>query len=84
MQLMHNAMRKLQVWNQLLVICLNTPPWPTWGQSMHSYDQAPRPPLLIKSPNKGDNRLKFQCINYLLEVAQYNSGDPQEFTRPPK
>ena len=29
MQLMHNAMCKLQVWNQLLVICLNTPPRPT-------------------------------------------------------
>jgi len=33
MQLMHNAMRKLQVWNQLLLVCLNTPPRPTWGQS---------------------------------------------------
>jgi hypothetical protein len=45
MQLLHNAMRNLQVWNQLLVICLNTPPRPTWGRSMHFYDQAPRPPL---------------------------------------
>ena len=44
MQLMHNAMRKLQVWNQLLVICLNTPPRPTWGHSMHYFDQATRPP----------------------------------------
>jgi len=36
-------MRKLQlqVWNQLLVICLNTPPWPTWGHSMRFYDQTP-------------------------------------------
>ena len=45
MQLMHNAMRKVQVWNELLEICLNTPPRPTWGHSMHFYDQAPRPPF---------------------------------------
>ena len=45
MQLMHNTIRKLQVWNQLLAISLNTPPRPTWGHSMHFYDQAPRPPL---------------------------------------
>ena len=38
---MHNAMRKVQVWNLLLVICLNTPPRPTWGHSMRFYDQAP-------------------------------------------
>ena len=43
--LMHNAMRKLQVWNWLLVICLKTPPRPTWGHSLHFYDQAPSPPL---------------------------------------
>jgi hypothetical protein len=57
MQLMHNAMRKLQVWNQLLLICLNTPPQPIWGHSMHFYDEAPRPAPLIMSPNKGANRL---------------------------
>jgi len=57
MQLMHNAMRKLQVWNQLLVVCLNTLLRPTWGLFMQSYDRAPRPPPLIKSPNKGANRL---------------------------
>ena len=56
MQFMHNAMRKLQVWNQLLVICLNTPPQPTWGHSMQFYDQAPsQTPPLIKSLNKGAN-----------------------------
>ena len=37
--------------------CLNTPPQPTWGHNMHFYDQTPRPPPLIKSPNKGANRL---------------------------
>ena len=55
MQLMHNAMRKLQFWNQLLVICLNTPPQPTWGHFMHFYDQAPWTLSLIISPNEGDN-----------------------------
>jgi hypothetical protein len=59
MQLIHNAMRKLQVWNQFLVICLNTLPRPTWGHSMQSYDQAPRPPPLIESPNKGANQLRL-------------------------
>jgi len=49
----------LQVLNHLLIICLNTPPQPTWGHSMHFYDQTPRPPPLIKSPNKGANRLGF-------------------------
>jgi len=57
MQLVHNAMRKLQVWNQLLVIRLNTPPRPAGGHSTRFYDQAPRPHPLIKSPNKGTNRL---------------------------
>jgi len=52
MQLLHNAMRKLQVWNKLLVICLSTPPRPTWGHSMQFYDQAPRTPPFINSPNK--------------------------------
>ena len=28
---------------KLLVICLNTPPWPTWGHSMHLCCQAPSP-----------------------------------------
>ena len=45
MQLMYNAIRELQVWNQVLVICLNTPPQPTWGHSMHSCDQALSPPF---------------------------------------
>ena len=45
MQLMHNGMRKLRVWSQLLVICLNTLPRPPWGHSMHFYDHAPRPPF---------------------------------------
>jgi hypothetical protein len=31
MQLMHITIRELQVWNQLLEICLNTPPRPTLG-----------------------------------------------------
>jgi len=55
MQLLHNAMRELQVWNQLLVICLNTPPRPTWGHSMHFVTRHPDPPS-IKAPNKGANR----------------------------
>jgi len=38
---MNNAIRELQVWNQLLVICLNNPSRPTWGQPMHFYDQTP-------------------------------------------
>ena len=57
MQSMLNAMRKLQVWNRLVVICLNTPPRPAWGHSMHFYDQAP----LIISPNKGANQLGLSC-----------------------
>ena len=76
MQLMHNAMRKLQVWNLLLVICLNTPPRPTRGHSMQFYDQAPRPPPYIKSPNKAAKRLglswgfqKYIYI-YFVKVAQ--------------
>jgi len=52
MQLMYDAIRELQVWNELLVICLNTPPRPTWGHSMHFCDQTPRPPLLLNHPTK--------------------------------
>jgi len=55
MQLMHNAIRELQVWNQLLVISLNIFPRPTWWHSMHFCDQAPRPPPLLKLPNNGAN-----------------------------
>jgi len=45
MQLMLNAMRKLQIWNQLLLICLNTPPRPTWGHSVHFMTRHPDPLL---------------------------------------
>jgi hypothetical protein len=38
MQLLSNAIRELQVQNQLLVFCLNAPLRPTWGHSMHFYD----------------------------------------------
>jgi len=85
---MHDAMRKLQVWNQLLVTCLNTPPRPTWGHSMHLYDQAPRPSPLIKSPNKGANRLGLSAgfqkfIYHLVKVARYNSGAPPKIPLTP-
>ena len=88
MQLMHNAMRKLQVWNQLLVICLNTLPRPTWGHSMHFYDQAPRPPPLIKSPNNDANRLGLSSgfQNYIYIVWKWHSKileTPPQFFRPP-
>ena len=48
MQLMHNAMRA-----HLNFIAGNlptSPPRPTWGHSMHFYDQTPSPPPFIKSP----------------------------------
>ena len=41
---MHNAMRKLQVWNQLLVICLNTPPAAYLGIPCISMSRHPDPP----------------------------------------
>jgi len=86
---MQNATRELQVWNQLLVICLNTPPRPAWGHSMHFCDQAPRPPFLIKSLNKNANRLGLswrfhKYVYYLLEVAQKNSGAPPKISEPPQ
>jgi hypothetical protein len=37
MQRMHNAIRELQVWNQLMVNCLNTPPRPNWGHPLHTF-----------------------------------------------
>ena len=77
---MHNAMRKLQVWNQVLVICLNTPPQPTWGHSMHFYDQAPRPPLnQITQQVCQSTGLELRIPNiylYFVKVAQLNSEDP--------
>ena len=45
MQLMHNAIRELQVWNQLLVICLNTPRGLLGGVPCISGDQAIRVPI---------------------------------------
>ena len=59
MQLMHNATRKLQVWNQLLIAgkLPEHTPAAYLVTLMHFYDQAPRPPPLIKSPNKGAIRL---------------------------
>jgi len=73
-------MRNLQVWNQLLVICLNTPPRPTLGHSMHFYDQAPRPPPSIKPPNKGANRLGFELRipNIYIYIVLRESG-PEKF-----
>ena len=49
---MHDALRKLQVWNQLLVICLNTPPRPTWGHSMISVARHPDSPLSSNHPTR--------------------------------
>ena len=70
MQLMHNAM---QVWNQLLVICLNTPPQPTWGHSMHFYDQAPRPPPFNQITQRGCQSTGLELRNlkilYFVKVA---------------
>ena len=60
MQLMHNAMHTLQVWNQLLLICLNTPPRPTWGHSMHFYDQAPRTPPFNQITQQGCQSTKLE------------------------
>ena len=45
MQLMHNAMRELQVWNRLVVICLNTPPRLLGGISCISVSRHPDPPF---------------------------------------
>ena len=72
MQLLHNAMRKLQVWNQLLVICLNTPPRPTWGHSMHFYDQAPRFNQITQQGCQSTGlELRIPKIYlYFVEVAQ--------------
>ena len=82
MQLMHNAMRKLQVWNQLLVICLYTPPRPTWGHSVPFFNQAPRPPPFNQTTQQGCQstglELWLQNILYFVKVAQKNSGDPLE------
>ena len=69
---MFHAIRDLQIWNQLLIICLNTPPRPTWGQSMHSGAHP-----VIKSPSKGANQIKRaradepkNIILYFVKVAQ--------------
>jgi len=78
---MHNAMRKLQVWNQLLVICLNSPPRPTWGHSMHFYDQAARTPLIFKSPNKGANRLGLSWG--IQNILIFRESGPVKYWRPP-
>jgi len=46
MQFMQNAMRELQVWNQLLVMCLNTITQPTGGIpciSVTMYSDNPHP-----------------------------------------
>ena len=68
LQLMHNAIRELQVWNELLVICLNTPPRLTWGHSMHFYDQAPNPPPNYQITQQGfqSNRLELRIPKMYL------------------
>ena len=45
MQPMHDAIRELQVWNELLEICLNTPPRPIWGIPCISMTRHPDPTL---------------------------------------
>ena len=75
MQLMHNAMCRLQVWNQLLVTCLNTPPWPTWGHSMQSYDRAPRPPPFNQITQQGCQSTGLELripifFRYFVKLAQ--------------
>ena len=84
MQLMHNAMRKLQVWNQLLVICLNAPPRPTWGHFMHFYDQAPRPPPLMKSHSKGASQKSSSWGTQNISLIFRESGPVKLWRPPPK
>jgi len=62
MQHMHSAIRELQVWDQLLAFCLNTPPRPTWGHSMHCYDQAPQNRLIYMPIDS----FRRQDSNYLI------------------
>jgi hypothetical protein len=71
----------------LLVICLDTPPRPTWGHFVHVCDQAPRPHILINSPNKGADRLGLSWgfkINFTWEWQKNYGAPPQIISEPPK
>jgi hypothetical protein len=78
-QLMHNAMRKLQVWNRLLVTCLNTPPRPTWGHSMHFYDQAPFNQITQQGCQSTGLELRIPNMYYYL----IRESGPVKLWRPP-
>jgi hypothetical protein len=85
-----NAMSKLQVWNLLLVICLNTSPRPTWGRSMHFYDQAPSPPPLNQITQQGcqSTGLELRIPKYMYNISwKWPSiflETPPKIPRPPQ
>ena len=66
----------------MLVICLNTPPRPTWGNSMHFCDQAPRPPPFNQITQHG-----WQSTGLELRIPKiyllYAGNGPETFWRPP-
>ena len=79
---LHNAMRKLQVWNQLLVICLNTTPRPTWGHSMHFYDQAgTQTPPFNQITQQGCQLTGFELR--ISKIYFFRESGPVEFWSPP-
>ena len=74
MQLMHNALRKMQVWNQLLVICLNTPAAYLWTFRAFLWPGTQTPPfnqITQKGCQSTGLELRIPKIySYLVEVAQ--------------
>jgi len=76
-------MRKLQVSNQLQVICLNTPPRPTWGHSMHVCDQAPFNQITQQGCQLTGLELKIQKIIFRESGPVKSWRPPQKFSDPP-
>jgi hypothetical protein len=81
MQLLHYAIREMQTWNQLLVICLDTPPVAYLG-AFHAFlwpGTQPSPPS-IKSPHKGANRIS---LTWGIQNILFAGSGPEIFWRPP-
>jgi len=82
--LMYDAIRELQVWNQLLVICLNTPPRPTWGHAIHFWDQAPSPPPFYQVTQQGCQLNGLELNNPEICLIFFRKRPSKILVHPPK
>ena len=81
MQLMHNALRKMQVWNQLLVICLNAPCALLGDIPCISMTRHPDPPRYSNHPTKMP--IDWAWAQDSKNILIFRKSGPVKFWSPP-